>query len=135
MTGRIRWYARHSGMMRGQGKGCLSPALPEKLRKDGDIPLHYIMQCYHYMAVTGKRAWYIAAVILGQKFVYHKLEWDDALIDGLITMEKDFWENHVEAGMIPEPDGSDICDEILQKYFHTAGKGSAIELTGFDEFC
>ncbi len=33
--------------------------------KDGNIPLHYIMQCYHYMAVTGKRTWYIAAVILG----------------------------------------------------------------------
>ena len=28
--------------------------------KDGEIPLHYIMQCYHYMAVTGKRTWYIA---------------------------------------------------------------------------
>lgn len=33
--------------------------------KDGNIPLHYAMQCFHYMAVTGKRAWYIAAVILG----------------------------------------------------------------------
>ena len=21
---------------------------------DGNIPLHYVMQCYHYMAVTGK---------------------------------------------------------------------------------
>lgn len=38
--------------------------------KDGEIPLHYVMQCYHYMAVTGKRTWYIAVVILGQKFVY-----------------------------------------------------------------
>jgi len=28
--------------------------------KDGGIPLHYIMQCYHYMAVTGKRTWYIS---------------------------------------------------------------------------
>lgn len=28
---------------------------------DGRIPLHYAMQCYHYMAVTGKRTWYIAA--------------------------------------------------------------------------
>ena len=32
----------------------------------GDIPLHYVLQCYHYMAVTGKRVWYIAAVILGR---------------------------------------------------------------------
>ena len=35
---------------------------------DGNIPLHYVMQCYHYMAVTGKRSWYIAAVILGKGF-------------------------------------------------------------------
>ena len=48
---------------------------------DGHIPLHYVMQCYHYMAVTGKRTWYIAAVILGKEFVYHKLEWDDELIE------------------------------------------------------
>ena len=33
---------------------------------DGNIPLHYVMQCCHYMAVTGKRTWYIAAVILGK---------------------------------------------------------------------
>ena len=37
---------------------------------DGNIPLHYVMQCYHYMAVTGKRTWYLAAVILGKEFVY-----------------------------------------------------------------
>ena len=33
--------------------------------KDGKIPFHYVMQCFHYMAVTGKRAWYIAVAILG----------------------------------------------------------------------
>ena len=42
--------------------------------KDGDIPLHYVMQCCHYMAVTGKRIWYIAAVILGREFVCRRLE-------------------------------------------------------------
>ena len=36
---------------------------------DGNIPLHYAMQCYHYMAVTGKRIWYLAVVILGREFV------------------------------------------------------------------
>ena len=42
------------------------------------------------MAVTGKRAWYIAAVILGREFVYHKLTWDDALIQQLIEAEGEF---------------------------------------------
>ena len=100
---------------------------------DGSIPLHYIMQCYHYMAVTGKRTWYIAAVILGQEFTYRKLEWDDELINRLIEIEKDFWNNHVVPGIIPPPDGSKACDEVLEQYFHTARKASAIELVGFDE--
>lgn len=62
---------------------------------DGDIPLHYVMQCYHYMAVTGKKVWYIAAVILGMEFTYRRLEWDDALIERLISIEDNFWNNHV----------------------------------------
>ena len=101
--------------------------------KDGEIPLHYIMQCYHYMAVTGKRSWYIAAVILGREFVYRKLEGDDELIRQLIEMEQHFWTNHVEKGIMPDPDGSKVCDEILEQYFHTSKKASSIELVGFDE--
>lgn len=100
---------------------------------DGNIPLHYIMQCYHYMAVTGKRTWYIAAVILGREFTYRKLVWDDELIDRLTAMEEDFWNNHVVKGIIPPPDGSRACDEVIEQYFHTARKASAVKLVGFDE--
>ena len=101
--------------------------------KGGKIPLHYVVQCYHYMAVTGKKAWYIAAVILGVDFVYYKLEWDDELIRQLIETEKNFWLGHVAAGKMPEPDGSESCNEALQQYYHTARKGSAMELHGFEE--
>lgn len=101
--------------------------------KDGEIPLHYIMQCYHYMAVTGKRTWYIAAVILGREFTYRKLEWDDELIRQMIETEQDFWENHVMKKVMPNPDGSKACDAVLQQYFHMAQKAETIELTGFDE--
>ncbi len=100
---------------------------------DGNIPLHYVLQCYHYMAVTGKRTWYIAAVILGREFTYRRLEWDDELIGRLIGIEDDFWNNHVAPGIMPPPDGSKACDEVLEQYFHTAKKESAIELVGFDE--
>ena len=91
------------------------------------------MQCYHYMAVTGKRTWYIAAVILGREFTYRRLEWDDGLIGRLMEMEEDFWVNHVMKGAIPPPDGSKACDEVLAQYFHTARKESRIALVGFDE--
>ncbi len=100
---------------------------------DGNIPLHYVMQCYHYMAVTGKRTWYIAAVILGREFTYRRLDWDDELIDRLIRIEGDFWNNHVVPGIMPPPDGSKACDEVLEQYFHTAKKASTIKLVGFDE--
>ena len=101
--------------------------------KDGNIPLHYIMQCYHYMAVTEKRTWYIAAVILGREFTYRKLVWDDDLIAQMISVEKNFWENHVLPRVLPSPDGSDICNDILNEYFHSARKGSSIKLDGFDD--
>ncbi|MBQ6888546.1 MAG: YqaJ viral recombinase family protein [Lachnospiraceae bacterium] len=100
---------------------------------DGNIPLHYVMQCYHYMAVTGKRAWYIAAVILGREFIYRKLVWDDEVIGQLIDIEENFWNNHVVKGLIPPPDGSKACDEVIEKYFHTARNTSMIQLVGFDE--
>lgn len=100
---------------------------------DGKIPLHYAMQCYHYMAVTGKRAWYIAAVILGREFVCRKLTWEDSLIRQLIKAEGQFWNNYVMANKIPDPDGSEICDSVLEQYFHTAKKAGVVELVGFDD--
>lgn len=101
--------------------------------KDGAIPLHYVMQCYHYMAVTGRKTFYLCALILGQDLLIHKLIWDDALINDLIKLEWDFWTNHVMTGVMPEPDGSDSYDEMLTKYFPTAKNASAIDLIGFDE--
>jgi len=101
--------------------------------KDGNIPLHYVMQCYHYMAVTEKRTWYIAAVIFGRDFVYRKLEWDDSLISGIIAAEENFWKSYVEKGIMPPPDGSKACDEVLAQYFGVSRKNSTVELAGFDE--
>lgn len=100
---------------------------------DGNIPLHYIIQCYHYMAVTGRRTWYIAAVILGREFTYRKLEWDEGLISRLIEIESDFWNRHVVKGIMPPPDGSKACDEVIGRYFHTARTASVVELVGFDQ--
>lgn len=101
--------------------------------KDGEVPLHYLMQCCHYMAVTGRSAWYIAVVILGQEFKYAKIDRDNDLIAKLIAIEEAFWNNHVVPRIIPAPDGSKVCDEVLEQYFHQARKESAIPLVGFDE--
>lgn len=62
--------------------------------------------------------------------------WGDtfpAVIRDLISVESEFWNNHVLTGNIPSPDGSKACDEVLEQYFHTSRKGAEIPLVGFDE--
>lgn len=101
--------------------------------KDGQIPPHYLIQCLHYMAVTGRREWYIAVVILGVGFRYQKIVWDDGMIGKLIAVEQAFWNQHVVPGVMPEPDGSRACDEVLTQYYQRAEHKSSIPLVGFDD--
>jgi putative phage-type endonuclease len=96
--------------------------------KNGAIPLHYQLQCQHYLAVSGFDCWYIAALILGKEFIVHKIERDEELIRNLITIEKRFWERNVLAGVMPEPDGSKQAGELLAKYYPSE-KGKKVILT------
>lgn len=108
-----------------------SPYMADKW-KDGNIPLSYQIQCHHYMAVCNADAWYIAVLIYGREFKYYKIERDEQVIADLIQIEQDFWENHVEKKILPEPDGSKLADSVIAEYF----KNTIIEtipLTGFDE--
>lgn len=86
------------------------------------VPAHYELQCHHYMMVTGAKAWYLAVVILGKEFKYKKIERDEELIQNLITIEKEFWENHVLTNTMPDPDGSAISDDVIRRYFPSALK-------------
>ena len=36
-------------------------------------------------------------------------------------------------GVIPPPDGSKACDEVIESYFPSARKKESISLVGFDE--
>ena len=101
--------------------------------KDGAIPPHYLLQCNHYMAVTGKKTWYLAALILGVEFTYVRIDRDEDMIQNLKTIERNFWERNVLAGTLPEPDGSTACDAVLEQYFKVSRKEKAIPLIGFDE--
>lgn len=101
--------------------------------KNGQIPISYVMQCYHYMYCTGRKTWYIACVILGKEFVYRKLTWNDDIINNIVSIEYDFWQNNVLKGIMPEPDGSSSSDNIISSMFPTAENKDVIKLTGFDE--
>ncbi|MDR0121168.1 YqaJ viral recombinase family protein [Bacillus pumilus] len=82
-----------------------------------EIPDAYLIQCQHYMAVTGYKAWWIAVLIGGNKFIYKKVDRDEELIGYLIQIEKDFWENHVQKQEPPMFDGSDSSTELLNHMY------------------
>lgn len=100
--------------------------------KGGKIPLSYQIQCYHYMSVFQADAWYIAVLIYGKEFQFHRIERDEAVISDLIHIEKNFWKDHVEKKILPEPDGSKVADNVIAERFKKS-QGISLPLMGFDE--
>lgn len=95
--------------------------------ENDDLPQQYYIQGMHYLAVTGAEAVWFAVLIGGNKFVYKRIERDQEVIDFLIAIEKDFWENHVQTGFAPPIDGSDASTDFLSIMFK-GEPGSEMEL-------
>ncbi|MED2186480.1 lambda-exonuclease family protein [Bacillus wiedmannii] len=93
-----------------------------------EVPAAYLLQCQHYMAVTGYEAWWIAVLIGGNKFVHKKIERDEELIQYLIDIEKDFWLNNVEQNEPPMFDGSDASTELLKHLYPESIADSFVSL-------
>ena len=91
------------------------------------VPAPYILQVQHYMAVTGAKRTYIAALVGGNHFFYHVVERDDEMMAKMIAMEKYFWETHVLGGVEPVPDGSDATTDYFNSRF-SHSNGMTIEL-------
>lgn len=91
------------------------------------IPAPYILQVQHYMAVTGAKRTYIAALVGGNHFYHHAVERDEEMIGKIISMEKYFWETHVLGGMEPVPDGSEATTNYFNSRFRESN-GETVEL-------
>lgn len=94
---------------------------------ENGIPLEYLLQIQHYMAVTGAKKTYIAALVGGNHFFWHEVMRDEELIEKIIAMEKYFWEHHVIGGIEPVPDGSDATTAYLNEKF-AVSNGLTVEL-------
>ena len=91
------------------------------------IPDEYMLQVQHYMAVTGYRGTYIAALIGGNSFKWKFVERDEELISMLIELESNFW-HHVEELTVPPLDGSAASAKFLAERFHDSIPKSHITL-------
>lgn len=111
-----------------EGLECKTTSAYNAKEWDGDeVPAQYLIQVQHYMTVTGAKAWWLAVLIGGQRFVHKRIERDDELIQQLIEIERDFWENHVVPCVPPEMDGSPASTELLKRMY-PEGKPAAIDL-------
>ena len=83
---------------------------------DNSIPEEYLLQIQHYMAVTGYRGAYIAALIGGNTFRWKFVERDESLIAVMIHLEAEFW-GYVQDGTPPPLDGSEASARLLAEQF------------------
>ena len=94
---------------------------------DGDnVPDAYYIQCQHYMAVTGKASWWIAALIGGNTFVYKEIKRNEEVIKAIIDTGAAFWEL-VESKTMPAPDDTKQCENALKKLYQKSN-GQSVEL-------
>lgn len=101
-------------------------AYKAELWKDG-IPAEYMLQIQHYMAVTGARKAYIAALVGGNDFYYKEIARDDGMIGKIIAMERLFWHENVLGGKEPAADGSKATTLYLNERYGDSN-GTSIEL-------
>lgn len=96
-----------------EAKTRSSYALAEWL--DG-VPAGPLIQVQHYLAVTGWRFGYAAALIGGQRTIVHRVERDEGLIADLIKIGEDFMQ-YVHADTPPPVDGSVATSKLLDRLY------------------
>ena len=86
-----------------------------KLWKEG-VPEYVQLQVMHQLAVTGQQAADVAVLLGGHELQIHRIERDEAMIDQLISLERQFWD-YVQNDTPPPADGSDSADQALRALF------------------
>lgn len=92
------------------------------------VPMEYLIQVMHYLAVTGYERAHIAVLIGGQRFVHKTVERDDELIELMIGAASNFWNNHVLPKVPPPFDGSNASVTLIGAMFPQAENESETEL-------
>lgn len=119
------------GVIYEEGEMCIFEAKTASAYKqevwENGVPVEYILQVQHYMAVTGARKAYVAALVGGNRFYMHTVRRDEELIGMITAMEREFWEKNVIGGAEPVPDGSEATTAFLSSRYGRCN-GMTVEL-------
>ena len=98
--------------------------------KNGEYPGNYYCQCMHYMALTGKKKWYLAVLIGNREFKWFTIERDEDEIKALMDAEEEFWE-HVKKDIPPMADGAQATADTLSALYPNS-RDDAIGIGAFE---
>lgn len=113
----------------GQNAGLEIKNTSEYCKEDwagSTAPTEYVLQCNHYMAVTGADRWAIAVLIGGWDFQWRVIERDEDLINNLITIESEFWNGNVLAKIPPSFSHQDT--DLLKERYKDSVSDSSVDL-------
>jgi predicted phage-related endonuclease len=94
------------------------------------VPARYAIQVQHYLSVTGRPFAYLAVLLGYGDFRWYYLPRNPEAIARLDELEDRFWHDNVEAGVAPEPDGSEGYSRHLRR---TLGVDSGLEAVATPE--
>lgn len=97
--------------------------------KNGEYPATYYCQCVHYLAVTGKKKWYLAVLIGNREFKIFEIKRDEEEIAALMSAEKDFWDL-VQKDTAPAVDCLKSTSETLIALYPTSNE-DCVNLLGY----
>ena len=95
------------------------------------VPEYIQCQVQHQLAVTGQQAADVAALICGQEFRVYRIERDDALIEQMMELERQFW-TQVQLDTPPSADASESARNALAQLYPT-DSGDCLDWSGEPE--
>jgi predicted phage-related endonuclease len=96
-------------------------------REDIGAPLAYLVQCQHYLELTGCAFALLACLVGGQRLELRTVARDDDAIARILELEAELLE-HVRRDEPPPPDGSDSAAEALAALYPDSDSGAVVRL-------
>jgi predicted phage-related endonuclease len=92
-----------------------------------EIPPYIMLQCQHYLAVTGYDIWDLAVLIGNRDWRWYRINPIQKIIDQLIDAEQEFWDR-VEHRAAPEPTWQSAATTRLLKDLYPGTNGQVLQL-------
>lgn len=93
-----------------------------------DVPNQYYIQVQHNIKVMEADFAYLAVLIGGNKYRHYYIPRDEETINYLVEIERNFWHNHVLAGIPPVASESDAETEMMKILYPNSYDEPVVEL-------